>query len=124
MVATLYVDTSYTTRGGKTYARYLLRDSYRQDGKVKHRTIANHSACSEEEIAAIKLALKYKEDLAHLVDVKEIGTKEGMRIGAVISLKAIAERIGLTAALGSGEQGKLELWQGVARVVGTGARRG
>jgi hypothetical protein len=28
-------------QGGKTYARYLLRESYREDGKVKHRTIAN-----------------------------------------------------------------------------------
>jgi len=118
----LYVDTSYTTRGGRSYARYLLRDSYRQDGKVKHRTIANLSACSEEEIGAIKLALKYKGDLAHLVDIKEIETKEGMRIGAVSSLKAVADRIGLTTALGSDEQGKLALWQVQARLMGQGSR--
>lgn len=118
----MYVDTSYTTRGGRTYARYLLRDSYRQDGKVKHRTIANLSACSEEEIAAIKLALKHKEDLAHLVDIKDIGTREGMRIGAVISLKAIADRIGLTAALGHDGQGKLALWQVQARLMDQGSR--
>ena len=87
----MYVDTSHS----KTYTRYLLRDSFRENGKVKHRTIANLSSCSEEEIAAIKLALKYKGDLAHLVNVKAIETKEGMRVGAVFSLKVIADRIGL-----------------------------
>lgn len=118
----MYVDTSYTTRAGKTYARYLLRDSYRQDGKVKHRTIANLSACSEEEIVAIKLALKHKRDLAHLVNIEDVDAREGMRIGAVFSLKAIADRIGLTAALGSDQQGKLALWQVQARLMGQGSR--
>jgi len=118
----VHIDTSYTTRGGKTYARYLLRDSYRQDGKVKHRTIANLSACSEKEIAAIKLALKHKSDLAHLVNIEEIDAREGMRIGAVFSLKATADRIGLTAALGSDRQGKLALWQVLARLMGQGSR--
>ena len=37
----MYVDTSPITRGGKTYTRHLLRESYRAHGKVLHRTIAN-----------------------------------------------------------------------------------
>jgi hypothetical protein len=37
----MYVDTSHITRGGKTYTRHLLRESYRANGKVLHRTIAN-----------------------------------------------------------------------------------
>ena len=60
-VATMYVDTSYSTQRGKTYCRHLLRESYREKGKVKHRTLANLSRCNEEEIAAIKLALKHKD---------------------------------------------------------------
>jgi len=43
----MYVDVSKSQ--GK-YTRYLLRESYRENGKVKHRTIANLSLCSEEEI--------------------------------------------------------------------------
>ena len=114
----MYVDTSHS----KTYTRYLLRDSFRENGKVKHRTIANLSSCSEEEIAAIKLALKYKGDLAHLVNVKAIETKEGMRVGAVFSLKVIADRIGLTAALGNDEPARLALWQVLARLMDQGSR--
>ncbi len=109
----MYVDTSHR----KTYTRYLLRNSFRQDGKVRHRTIASLSSCSQEEIAAIKLALKHKGDLAHLVSIKEIKTREGIRIGAVYSLKVIADRIGLTRALGNDRQGKLALWQALARLM-------
>ena len=54
-MATMYVDTCTS---GK-YARHLLRENYRQNRKVKHRTVANLSQCSAEEILAIRLALKH-----------------------------------------------------------------
>ena len=63
----MYVDTSKTIKNGKVlYTRSLLRESYREKGKVKHRTIANISKCSDKEIHAIKLALKHKNDLTSL----------------------------------------------------------
>jgi hypothetical protein len=60
----MYLDES--TSQGK-YKRYLLRDSYRENGHVRHRTIANLSSCSKEEIEAIRLALKHKENLTKLL---------------------------------------------------------
>ena len=39
----MYVDSSTVTANGKTYPRHLLRESYRENGKVRHRTIANIS---------------------------------------------------------------------------------
>ena len=60
----MYLDTCKVSSGKKVYTRVLLRESYREDGKVKHRTIANLSKCSDQEIAAIKLALQHKHDLA------------------------------------------------------------
>ena len=62
----MYVDSSSITVNHKTYTRHLLRTSFRKDGKVKHRTIANISSCSDEEIQAVKLGLKYKGNLAEL----------------------------------------------------------
>ena len=46
--------------GEKTYESIWLRESYRENGKVKTRNIANLKNCSEEEITAIELALKHK----------------------------------------------------------------
>ena len=37
---------------------YLLRETYREDGKVKKRTVANLSALSDEQIRMIRAALK------------------------------------------------------------------
>ncbi len=122
MVATMYVDTAYSVQRGKRYPRHLLRESFRENGKVKHRTLANLSRCSDEEIAAIKLALKHKGNLADLGNIKEAKTKQGMRIGAVCSLMAIAERIGLAQALGHHRQGRLALWQVLARLINQGSR--
>ena len=51
----MHLDSTTSTIKGKTYARHLLRTSYRENGKVKKRTIANLSQCSEEEINALSL---------------------------------------------------------------------
>ena len=60
----MYVDTSCVRRGEKVYTRHLLRESFRDDGKVKHRTIANLSQCSAAEVEAIRLALTHKHSQA------------------------------------------------------------
>jgi hypothetical protein len=45
-----------------------------------------------------------------------------MRIGAVICLHTIAVRLGLVKALGTDRQGKLALWQVLARLIDQGSR--
>ncbi len=49
-VVTMHGDESHSG----SYVRYLPRDSYRQDGKIKHQTIANLSCGSPLEIQAIQ----------------------------------------------------------------------
>jgi len=118
----MYIDTSKSVQRGKTYYRHLFRESYREEGKVKHRTLANLSNLPDKVIAAMKLALKHKDDLSVLVSVTNIETALGMRIGAVFCLQAIAVRLGLVKALGTDRQGKLALWQVLARLLDQGSR--
>jgi len=107
----------------KIYHSVLLRESYRKDGKVKKRTIANLSSCKPEEIAAIKLALKYKDDLSELGSLKESVTlQEGLSVGAIWTVYQIAKRIGIERALGTDFAAKLALWQVIARVIEQGSR--
>ena len=120
----MYLDTSTATINGKSYCRYLLRESYRENGKVKHRTIANISECSSEEIAAIKLALQYKHNLSALLNIEDVNLNDGLRVGVVIALKTLAERLGIRKALGTTREGKLALWQIMARLIGQGSRMG
>jgi len=71
----MYVDVSTVRAHGKSYTRYLLRENYREDGKVKHRTVANLSPCSAEEIEAIRLALKHKAQLAQVIEQGSVEAK-------------------------------------------------
>src|ERR1041384_5301049 len=119
----MYIDTSHITRGGKTYTRHLLRESYRANGKVLHRTIANVSHCSATEIEAMRLALRHKEALEHLGTIQDAVTlKQGLSFGAVWTVYHIARRLGIEQALGTTREGKLALWQVFARVIDPGSR--
>ena len=107
----------------KIYQSVLLRESYREDGKVKNRTIANLSRCKPGEIAAIKLALKYKDRLSELGSLKEsVSLQEGPSIGAVWTVYQIAKRKGIEKALGKDFAGQLAMWQVIARVIEQGSR--
>jgi transposase len=119
----MYVDSNKTIINGKEYPRHLLRTSSRKDGKVVHRTIANISDASPEEIAAIKLALKHKKNLTELIPLKgNIKSKQGLSIGAVWLAYDIAKQLGIVAALGNSREGKLALWQVIARLIDQGSR--
>jgi transposase len=106
----------------KIYQSTLLRESYREDGKVKKRTIANLSHCKPEEIAAIKLALKYKDNLSELGSLKSVELQEGLSVGAAWTVYQTAKRKGIERALGKDFAGKLAMWQVIARVIEQGSR--
>ncbi len=117
------LDTIKKTVNGKTYTTYLLRHAYRHNGKVRHRTIANLSACSEDEIRAIRLALQHKGDLTQLASLKDdLRIQQGLAIGAVFTLFSVAKRLGIERALGDTQDGKQALWQVLARVIDQGSR--
>ena len=121
----MFVDSSTTRLNGKAYPRHLLRESYREAGKVKHRTIANLSHCKAEEVEAIRLALRHKADLAGMVAAaaeRALELVQGPSVGAVWLLSQLARDLGIVAALGSDRQGKLALWQVIARVLDQGSR--
>lgn len=119
----MYVDISSLRRNGKTYTRYLLRECYREAGKVKHRTIANLSRCSSQEIEAVRLALRHKQELAALGAIKDsVQLHQGPSIGAVWLVYQVARELGIEQALGPSRQGRLALWQVIARVIDQGSR--
>lgn len=119
----MYVDISSYTKKDKKYTRTLLRESYRENGKVKKKTIASLCNCSDEEIAAIKLALKNKKNLNALGSLENINITQGKSYGALVVIKSIADRLGITAALGKGEAGLTAFWQIYSRLISQGSRQ-
>lgn len=124
IIVTMHVDDQLFQRNGKTYQRVLLRTSYRDKGKVKKQTVGNLSSCSREEIDAIRMALKYKHELSRLQAIVDspVKMRKGLSVGAVFVLQAIADRLGIKKALGRSVEGRLALWQIIARIIDQGSR--
>src|SRR5512145_1310459 len=112
------IETTRPGPNGTVYRCVLLRRSYREGDKVKNRTIANLSHCTPQEIQALRLALRYKDDLAVLGSVgTALEIQEGRSVGAVCTVYQVARQLGIDKALGTHFAGKLALWQIIARVI-------
>jgi len=89
---------------------------------VNHNTIANLSKCSDEELEAIRLGLKYKKNISFLENLKEGKSTNGKIIGTVSALYQIAHRLGIAQVLGKTDEGLFILWLIIARLIDQGSR--
>jgi len=95
----------------------LLRETYRQHGKVKNRTLANLSHWHPARVEALRRALRGDFDQAALSD-----PVVGLVFGLLFALKQIADDLGLTTVLGNSPFGKRALFLVLARVAHQGSR--
>src|ERR1035438_4081733 len=79
----------------------LLRESFRLNGKVHKRTLANLSHWDPARVLALQRALR--GDFDHLDSLPTCGPVFGL----LFVLKQIADALGLTAALGKSRLAKL-----------------
>ena len=96
----------------------LLREAYREGGKVKNRTLANLSHWEPARIEALRRALRGDFDGAALSAEPTLGPVFGL----LYVLKQVAAAVGLTAALGNTVLGKLGLFLVLARLAHQGSR--
>ncbi len=119
----MYVDECNYKRGDKKYYRALIRRSYRKAGKIKHQTVGNISKASPQQIQAVKAALAGDVVPADQALTPEtIPLKEGPALGAVYVFAHIAQRLGITNALGNLHIALLALWLIFARIIDQGSR--
>ena len=127
-VAIMYVERVKSKQKNKVYEQVLLRESYREPGaprsQVKHRTLMNLTKYPSHEIRAIELGLKYKHNLEELERIAKGSMKlhQGLSVGAVWTIYTLCKRLGIEKALGTDREGKLGLWQVMARLIDQGSR--
>src|SRR6266446_7902546 len=95
----------------------LLRESFRQDGKVKNRTIANLSSWPAPRIAALRRLLRGELDLASISE-----PTCGPVFGLLHALHQVASDLGIAGAPGQKKSGKRALFLVLARVAHQGSR--
>src|SRR5579884_254054 len=97
----------------------LLRETFRQNGKVKNRTLANLTHWPGARIEALRRLLRGEFDqAADLSLVPQLGPVFGL----LFVLKQITEALGISAALGHSRLAKLGLFLVLARVAHQGSR--
>jgi hypothetical protein len=88
----MHVARIVTRRNGREYVSHLVRQSYREGGKVKHRTLANLSALPEAVIALVQQGLAGAE----LIPAREALTVErSWPHGHVAAVLGSARKLGL-----------------------------
>jgi len=96
----MYIAELKKKQGDKTYKSILVRESYRDNGKVKHRTIANISKLPVEHVRQLKASLKgEKGDFK----VSDLGVGRSYEYGGSFALRELAKDIGLDTAIFSRE---------------------
>ena len=97
----------------------LLRESFRRDGQVKNRTLANLSHWPSGRVEAFRRLLRGEFDAAaELSSAPQLGTVFGL----LFVLQQIAAALGIGAALGHRRLAKLALFLVLARVAHQGSR--
>ena len=82
----------------------LLRESYREGGKVKTRTIANLTNWAPERLAAMERLVKVEfDDWTGELTSGEI-------FGVLLALKQLADQVGITRVLGTAPESQLSLF--------------
>jgi len=95
-----------------------LRESFRDGGKVRTRTLANLTSWAPERIDALRRALKGEFDGF----TGELQPVCGPIFAVLFALKQLAERVGLLQVLGSERWAKRILLLVLARVAAQGSR--
>jgi len=115
---------------GKTYTQYLLRTSKREGKKTIKTTHLDITKFGKQTCEAIKFALANKDKLDKLgIDKNnlkaisnDIQLTQALPIGDVWFLYQLATKLGITKALGNSAEGRLALWQVIARTINQGSR--
>lgn len=95
----------------------LRRESCREDGKVRPRTLANLTHGAPERIVAMERLVKGE------CDDRSGAITGGERFGVLFARKPLADQVGLTRVLGSAAEGELTLFPMLARIAHGGSRR-
>jgi len=96
------------------HEQILLRESYREDGKVKNRTIANLTNQPKHQIEALAVALKTKKGEPLFNTSNQ---EQGYTVGFSLVILFIAKLLGITTALGKTHEAKIAMVLITARIV-------
>jgi hypothetical protein len=117
----MHVATIRRRHGEREYTTHLLRQTYREGGKVRHRTLANLSYLPPELIELVRRGLR--GEVVATVPAGAVKVVSSAPHGHVAAVAAVARAVGLPELLGPpGRRRDLALALVVARVCRPGSK--
>jgi transposase len=118
----MFIKRTVKKQGNKEYPSIALVKGYRENGKVKHETIANLSKWDTKLVDGLERLLK-GEKFANKDNSLDLNSIEsGKSIGAIYVLDKLAESLGIKKALESSPDSKLLLSIIYGRILNQGSR--
>lgn len=114
----MYIKTYKRKLKEKTYKSVYLVESYRENGKVNHRHLANLSRLPKYLLDGLQALIKGGK----IMSTDKLVFTQGKSCGGLIVIKEICKRLGILHALGKNSQASLALLQIIARVLCQGSR--
>ncbi len=114
----MYVTVTKKKYKDTYHKQILLRESYREDGKVKSRTLLNLTNKPAHQVESIIAAIKNKEQVSITADMQ----KQGRTVGFSFVIIFIMNLLNIVNAVGKSFKAKLALMLIVARVVVNSSR--
>lgn len=118
-VVTMYLQNNVKKVGLKTYRSLLLVESYREEGKVKHKTLANLTSWPPALVDGLRSLIKGES----LASAEDIPWKSGKNFGGLFVLKELAKELFIDKILGSSRKGTLAMLLVLGRILTQGSRR-
>ena len=122
----MYIERPKKRHKEKIYNSILLRESYRENGKVKKRTLLNITNWAPEKIQALEFAIKNGlagNSKSGKYSLKDIELNSGKAAGSLIVLNEIAKQLGLQKVFGKNKKALLTLVMIFGRIMCQGSRR-
>lgn len=114
-IVDMYIQNYTRKKKSGTYQTTYIAESYREDGKVKRRHLCNLTHLEEGLKQAICQAVyKYQQNNLSYNHLEPI---QGKSVGALLAFAHLAKLTHITKALGHSRQGRLALFQIIARLV-------
>jgi hypothetical protein len=114
----MFIKNNIKKVGDKIYSSTLLVEGYKENGNVKHNTLANLTHWPKEVVDEFKKILKGGK-VNMLDDLEE---EQGKAIGAIYVFREIAREIGMIKALGNDNKARLTLAMIFGRILNQGSR--
>lgn len=113
----MYLQEHNRKKGNKTYKTVYLVESFREEGKVKKRYIANLSHCPDNILRAINNELKHPETVS-TYNIDSVRFEQGKSFAGLFVVQKICKHLGIQAAMGKDiRQSGLAILQIAARIL-------